>query len=413
MTMNKAYFTEMKFWFLFLLFFAVLRVSAQDNITLPSSDWEKVDNGDGTFTVKYKGNRMLRNLRFGIMYSVKISAEIPIVSYDDGSSLGKVTAKFKSSQIGSLKMIVTGDKILKSELVLKSVDADGNGTFEGALVVDGNSIPLNSALTGTISIDGSATFSAVSMDDLLDKCGHNYTTVGMTLDGTEVVKLTDKYAYLHFKLASTQFKLSLSLGVYSTFSTNSEIWLAVLDGTIVRGNLISKTGKAIGAGKIYTIDRHDVVDLGLSVLWKIYNEGASTPSGYGNLYKWTPASNNFGTAENPKAGSAYRLPTKAEYENLLSVKPAGGWTTVSGVNGWKFENEYGSVFLPAAGYNDGVDPGSRMGYWSGELKEIRSNGTTYFMYYYDNNYAQYGHLPEIYWSYSSGVFTVRLVREVE
>ena len=74
--MNKAYFTEMKFWFLFLLFFAVLRVSAQDNITLPSSDWEKVDNGDGTFTVKYKGNKYVRNVRVVVLpQTVTLSPE--------------------------------------------------------------------------------------------------------------------------------------------------------------------------------------------------------------------------------------------------------------------------------------------------------------------------------------------------
>lgn len=76
MTMNKAYFTGMKLVFLFLLFFAVLRVSAQDNITLPSSDWEKVDNGDGTFTVKYKGNKYVRNVRVVVLpQTVTLSPE--------------------------------------------------------------------------------------------------------------------------------------------------------------------------------------------------------------------------------------------------------------------------------------------------------------------------------------------------
>ena len=41
-------------------------------------------------------------------------------------------------------------------------------------------------------------------------------------------------------------------------------------------------------------------------------------------------------------------------------------TTENGTNGWKFSNDYGSVFFPAAGFNSGTDAGNEGVYWSGE-----------------------------------------------
>lgn len=73
-------------------------------------------------------------------------------------------------------------------------------------------------------------------------------------------------------------------------------------------------------------------------------------------------------------GSAWRMPTQAELQNLIS-KCVVSWTTVNGVNGRQFtgKGKYSSnsVFLPAAGYRQRPRYGSNVesqgvtgSYWS-------------------------------------------------
>ena len=139
-----------------------------------------------------------------------------------------------------------------------------------------------------------------------------------------------------------------------------------------------------------TINGHDYVDLGLSVKWATCNVGASTPGDYGDYYAWGETStkssyviDNSAThgkqmssiAGNPtydvarkKWGSPWRLPTKAEFDELID-NCTWTWTTQNGHNGYKVTSKKNgnSIFLPAAGWRYGASSygqGARGYYWS-------------------------------------------------
>lgn len=164
---------------------------------------------------------------------------------------------------------------------------------------------------------------------------------------------------------------------------------------------------------------HEYVDLGLSVKWAKMNIGASSETDYGQFFQWGDISGYTadqvtGSTEPHKAFSwadykfnpsgdgetmtkynstdgktvlessddaavanmegLWRMPTEAEFNELLTASTiTKSWTTVNGVNGYKFSltadpTKY--VFFPAAGrcYDSSVyGAGSFGGYWSSSL----------------------------------------------
>ena len=175
------------------------------------------------------------------------------------------------------------------------------------------------------------------------------------------------------------------------------------------------------------------VDLGLpsGLLWAACNLGASSPEEYGDYYAWgeTTTKSNYnwstykyctvdaegglatltkystnsghdfvGTPDNlttleamddaatQKLGSGARMPTKAEWEELIDNTTAE-WTTLNGVNGRKFTASNGnSLFLPAAGGRWDVElysAGDDGSYWSSSLYESYPDGAWYF--YFDSD----------------------------
>ena len=167
------------------------------------------------------------------------------------------------------------------------------------------------------------------------------------------------------------------------------------------------------------------VDLGLSVCWAGWNVGASSPEGYGNYYAWGETttksdyskssyqyhngsdyvnigSNISGTqydVTRAQWGGSWRMPTKAEFEELIN-RCTWTWTTYNNVNGYKVTGPNGnSIFLPAAGYRHGTElyyRGSSGGCWSGSLNES-SQSRAYYLYFssgyrYVNDYSsrEYG-----------------------
>ena len=130
------------------------------------------------------------------------------------------------------------------------------------------------------------------------------------------------------------------------------------------------------------------VDLGLSVYWAGWNVGASSPEDYGNYYAWgeTNTKSNYtessyqyhngsryinigsnisGTqydVARAQWGGSWRLPTKAEMQDLKD-RCTWIWTTYKGVPGYKVTGPNGnSIFLPAAGYRSGAEINLRGGY---------------------------------------------------
>ena len=155
---------------------------------------------------------------------------------------------------------------------------------------------------------------------------------------------------------------------------------------------------------------HEYIDLGLpsGLKWATCNVGATAPEGYGNYYAWGETttkssysydnykwsndgcdtftkyntSSSYGTVDNKTVleladdaaranwGGAWRMPTDAEWTELLE-NCEWTWTTLNGVNGYEVKGPNGnSIFLPAAGYRDNDDlnyAGNDGYYWSSSL----------------------------------------------
>ena len=164
---------------------------------------------------------------------------------------------------------------------------------------------------------------------------------------------------------------------------------------------------------VLSLNAHEYVDLGLpsGTKWATCNVGSNTPEGYGDYFAWgettTKTTYNWSTyrycngssstltkycsnssygnngftdalttleasddAATANWGSAWRMPTKEEFDELRNNCTVT-WTTQNGVNGRLFTGPNGnSIFLPAAGYRGDSDlygAGSSGYYWSSSL----------------------------------------------
>lgn len=164
-----------------------------------------------------------------------------------------------------------------------------------------------------------------------------------------------------------------------------------------------------------TAPSYEAVDLGLpsGTKWANMNVGATTETDFGNFfawgeiapksgyswatYLWGDASNNSLTkyctdssygkdgftdgltmleladdVAHVNMGGDWRMPTREEFQELID-NTTNAWVTDykgSGVNGFTFTGNGHTIFLPAAGYNDGTDlteVGTRGYYWSSSL----------------------------------------------
>lgn len=185
---------------------------------------------------------------------------------------------------------------------------------------------------------------------------------------------------------------------------------------------------------------HAYVDLGLpsGTLWATCNVGATTPEGYGNYYAWgettTKTTYNWSTyrysngssttltkycynsgygnngftdnlttlqisddAARANWGGDWRMPTKAEWEELWNNTTVA-WTTQNGVNGRKFTASNGnSLFLPAAGCRGDsslLGDGTYGYYWSSSLDSDYPD-FAWLLYFY-SGYCRMGYYDRFY-----------------
>ena len=162
---------------------------------------------------------------------------------------------------------------------------------------------------------------------------------------------------------------------------------------------------------------HAYVDLGLpsGTKWATMNVGASSPTDYGNYYKYGLGAEqydktqaNYTGTENPLDssvdtatqvwGGSWHMPTKTQFEEL-TANTTYEWTSIDGVYGGKFTATNGNyIFLPAAGF---WDKGSQrnvgsLGYcWSSAPNPNNSGNAYYLLFdsgskYMYNNYRRYG-----------------------
>ncbi len=138
-----------------------------------------------------------------------------------------------------------------------------------------------------------------------------------------------------------------------------------------------------------TINGYDYVDLGLGVKWAVYNIGAYPKTAAGNYYAWGETtekySYNYSTSQTYGSymidisgnstydaarkiwGNTWRMPTKAEAEELLN-NCEQLYTTVNGVTCMVLTSRKNgrSLVLPLAGYTYGTSYngyGTSLDYW--------------------------------------------------
>lgn len=122
--------------------------------------------------------------------------------------------------------------------------------------------------------------------------------------------------------------------------------------------------------QLNSLNGHEYVDMGLSVMWATCNIGANCPEDYGDYYAWgeTEMKDSYkmdncktwersiseikGTrmdAAHVKWGAPWRMPTKTEFEELLT-KCEWRWVMLNDVAGMKVTSKINrnSIFLPAA-----------------------------------------------------------------
>lgn len=152
---------------------------------------------------------------------------------------------------------------------------------------------------------------------------------------------------------------------------------------------------------------HEWMDLGLpsGLKWATSNIGASSPTDFGSYFPWagvedagrmgeyyayfdqvnwvytkyTKESNSFrldssDDAAHVKWGGKWRMPTKADFEELKS-NCRYKWVVENGIEGMRFTSKKNgnSIFLPAAGSTS--DP-TNVGYWSSDLSEEGAGSDT-------------------------------------
>jgi len=193
----------------------------------------------------------------------------------------------------------------------------------------------------------------------------------------------------------------------------------------------------------------EYVDLGLpsGLLWATSNVGTFIPEGYGDYFAWgettTKSTYNWITYQHCNAsyntltkycddssygyngftdnlttllpeddaatanwGGNWRMPTKAEFEELYN-NTTNEWTTLNGVNGMLFTASNGnSLFLPAAGWRSESSYGAGSGgaYWSSSLDTDYDTNFAWYFFFYSVNCS----MRDTYRYYG---FTVRPVRE--
>jgi len=250
--------------------------------------------------------------------------------------------------------------------------------------------------------------------------------VSITLSQTSLEMQPDEFTRLTATVVpSDAGTVTWSSSDESVVTVVSGFVTAVAEGTAIItasvGNASATCTVTVNANT-GTTNGHAWVDLGLTsgTLWATMNVGASAPEDYGDYYAWGEistkssydwnnykyckgsnttmtkycTSSDYGTVDNKteleisddvayqKWGSSWRMPTFEQFEELVN-ECTGIWTTLNGINGYKFTSKVNSnsLFFPAEGYIAGTSlshVSSLVSYWS------RSLTTTNYCYFAQN-----------------------------
>jgi len=297
------------------------------------------------------------------------------------------------------KLVLTWGSDGSVELPLTNGDGTTSATFSGEIPVTAEGQDITAHIGSPI--DAKTQLDYPSLEDAVKNVCYLVSQKSFTYTaGADIPQITldDQNSYLHFKLASTQLKFDLNIDgtnhTFSSFDANNEVWIVVPGGKTIKGNMISVSGKSLNAAKVYTVDRTDVVDLGLSsnTLWKTSNESNNELVTYANA--------------NISIPDGYRLPSKDELKEFTSMS----YTIQDHV--YSFTTEYGSISFPLLGHKNvsGVlNQSNQVGYyWSSDEAE---GGKAFDLVLVTNFYSD--HERQVIESHDKALsFSVRAVRRL-
>ena len=342
------------------------------------------------------GSMVRANSKDGITPEMKIEGGYWYVSYDNGANwtnLGKATNEADAS-------------------LFKSVDAVSSDQYVSLFLADNTELKLQRYAGISIVLS--------EQDDMEILPGQTVTISYLVngASGTPKVSVASVGGWLALVNKTSNTEGTISVTAPNPYADGSVTVLAS-EGTQTVMEILTFKGVV-----------PEAVDLGLSVKWASCNVGATTPEEYGDYfawgetethyeqghsqssspvwktgysdgydwttYKWCNGSYNsltkyctqssYGNVDNitileqsddvahVKWGSSWRMPTEAEFKELIS-NCTWTWTTQNGVKGYKVTSKKSgytskSIFLPAAGYRDRTylsHVGSRGYFWSSSL----------------------------------------------
>ncbi len=318
----------------------------------------------------------------------------------------------------------------------KAVGEDGKDGIDGEDGKDGqDGKPGTDGQPGKDGVDGDSMFSNVTYDEnnvyfiltngttLVVPRGNNSTS---DFDQTVIDNLVNSLVLDKNTIVLSVGGKDTIIATTAPFPNSKVIWSSS-DETIVKveNGVVEaiQSGAVIISVKAGTLAKecyvfvskslglnNEYVDLGLSVKWATCNVGATTPEEYGDYFAWgeiepEPTKYNWSTykyyegqsgvftkyrintneivleplddAATMNWGGNWRMPTKNEIEELRT-NCTWTWTTQNGVKGYKVTSKISGytnccIFMPAAGYMNGVNGGSLFNagsygrYWSSSL----------------------------------------------
>ena len=310
--------------------------TAPDNLT-PATP---VDDEEGEpFTLKVVADNSLSKLSYT----------------DDGTT---VYIKFDTDDLGCEMSVYDDSKTHSTTMTLQSIDASGNGIFNGNWGKNG-APDEGTELNATIAYNNGSNImvSTSSVVDLMENCPHQYRgTFRYITDNC--VSLDDNMAYLEFTLSAEQKQVFVNDNWYDVNQETHKTWVAVDASNPVKTRI--KGSKTLIPGYIYPLTCTDYVDLGQTVdgkiiLWKTENE---TKSKYVNNVGFDrfEFEGNYHTIYDRDIARLFgmsvdvtsdRLPTGNEFDDLDEFYVSCDNTV--GHKGACFGNDHGSLFLPACG----------------------------------------------------------------
>ena len=298
-----------------------------------------------------------------------------VIKAQSGATISKVatTDGYKFTFSDGDKLVLTDGTRTYATLDLASGTGTATATFSGGISTEADGKSIYATINGQSALSEVKTSTTSLADVVQANCYFKSESFTYNASGELSVTLNDQNAYLVFNVSEYQKKVNIGDNKWYDVS-DGKCFAAVPAGEVTGRFFGTKTAES---GKIYTITRTDVVDLGLSVLWCTSNATSSET----DQKTWEDAKTLANSIE------GYSLPSADNFRELTGEKTVEGVTVTKEWNGegadlehgYTFSTGYGSVFFPAAGLNGGYGAGAEGDYCSGESYV---GNRAYILYFY-------------------------------